>query len=362
MNITTYVNKNKADFHVCPFNEADSLVLSQLAYLQYPRSLSRVPFATFSELLPHCEQMAKDTFFPKANEKLMHAVAKSPRFKDVKIGLFRQRNSDKRALRFAGVTFVLPNGVAYVAFRGTDTTVVGWKEDFNMSFLKTVPSHAYAQNYLNIVASTVDGELIVGGHSKGGNLAVYASTYAQSDVKKRIVAVYDHDGPGFRESIYEQPAYVEISSRIFKTVPRDSVVGMLLETHDVYDVVDCNTLLLLQHNPFSWIVKGNCFKKVPKTSRTSEIFDEAFGKWLAGMDMPTRRKMVKAIFAVVEGAGESTFTDISKKFISSVRGMHNAYKNLDEEGKGLMSLGGKRLLKLWFGVAFSRQKGSLPKQ
>ncbi len=356
MNITGYVTKNKSTFAESPFNEADSLVLSQLSYLSFGRKYAQYPKVALSELSAHGNDLVRGTFYPKSNVKLLHALAKSSRFAEVKVGFFRQRNSVKRVFRFAAVTFLLPNGDSYIAFRGTDTTLCGWKEDFYMSFLDKIPSHTLAKDYLNDIADKLGGRLFTGGHSKGGNLAVYASVHAAPSVRDRIILVYNHDGPGFKDSIYDTDEYLRVASRIRKTVPRDSLVGVLLNTAQDYEVVDCNSLLLLQHNPFTWNVSSDGhFKKISATSYSSRVFDAALTDWIYGMDTATRRKLVRAIFTVLEGCGLTDVTEIAGKLVPSMRGMYRAYKQLDEEGKELMSHGGKQLVKLWFGTVFSKR-------
>lgn len=362
MNITSYVSKTKSDFYVLPFNEADSLVLCQLVYLAFGRKFSSEPKLTLADLAESASELVCDTFFPKENVKLIKAVAASPRFAPIKIGYFRYRNSTSRVLRFAAVTFVLPDDTAYVVYRGTDVTILGWKEDFYMSFLDAIPSHGLAQKYLLFVAERRSGKLLVGGHSKGGNLAVYAAVHADGETRRRIEAVYNHDGPGFRDSIRDKTDYAEMSGKIIKTVPRDSLVGMLLNTDTEFQAVDSNSILLMQHNPFNWVIKRDgTFKKVSQTSYVSRVTDITLTQWIYGMDRTQRKELVAAIFTVLEGCGADKVTDIPKNLLSAMRGMNKAYKQLDQTGKELMRLGGKELLKLWFGTVFlrrSKSKGS----
>lgn len=356
MNILDYVNKNKQSFAQCPFNEADSLVLCELSYLAFGRKFIAAPRHTVAELESETDVLIQGTFYPKLNDKLIKAVCKSPRFGSVKIGYFRQRNSSVRVVRFAAVTFLLPDETAYIAFRGTDTTLLGWKEDFYMSFLERVPSHDLAECYLNEVGGKLQGNYIVGGHSKGGNLAVYAVVNSKPSVKERIVSVYNHDGPGFKEGIYDSERYLEIAPLIKKTIPRDSLVGVMLNTDDDYDVVDCNSVLLMQHDPFAWRVKRDgTFKKLSKTSRSSRVFDQTLASWIDGMNLLTRRKLVKAIFEVLEDCGYQTVTEIAQNLISAVRAMNKAYKGLDSESRELLSYGGKQLTRLWLGTVFARK-------
>ena len=258
----------------------------QLAYLNFPRKFCGAPKRTLSRLV-EANGLAEGTFYVKSNNKLIAAVAASPRFGDVRVGFFRQRNSDKRVVRFAAVTFLLPDDSVYVAFRGTDTTVLGWKEDFYMSFLKVIPSHILAQNYLQTVGSTLSGRLYVGGHSKGGNLAEYSACMASPQIQQRIEMVFNHDGPGFVDSIYHTEQYLCIAERVNKTIPRDSMVGLLLNTRQDYQVVDSTSLLLLQHNPFTWkILQDGSFKRLNGLSYVSQVFDETLTEWIFGMDNP----------------------------------------------------------------------------
>lgn len=356
MNITGYVNNTKSDFFALPFNEADSLALCQLSYLSFGKRYASAFKHSIADLAQEATELAADTLFPKDNVKFIKALAESPRFAPVKVGFFRYRNSPKQVLRFAAVTFALPDGTTYVAFRGTDVTVLGWKEDFYMSFCDAIPSQKLALKYLQTVADAVSGRLIVGGHSKGGNLAVYAAVHAEQSVRERITAVYDHDGPGFRDGIRGKADSAGITERIFKTVPRDSLVGMLLNVDMDFCVVDSNSVLIMQHNPFNWVVKRDgSFKTEPKTSYVSRVLDATLTQWIYGMDDAQRKSLVTALFFVLEGCGFDKVTDIGANLFQAMRGMIRAYKQLDPQGKEMMRSGGKQLLKLWFGTVFMRK-------
>ena len=158
--------------------------------------------------------------------------------------------------QFAAMTFCLPNGSIYIAFRGTDSTMVGWKEDFNMSFRCPVPAQTTATSYLESAALALDGPLMCGGHSKGGNLAVYAASMCDPAVRERLVRVYSHDGPGFNEAFLGGAEYQALAAagKIDKTLPRSSIIGMIFEHQEDYAVVESCDFGLLQHNPFSWVV------------------------------------------------------------------------------------------------------------
>lgn len=355
MDIVKYVQKYQKDFSDCKFNEVDSLILCELSYLNFTRTVAGRPRKTLAQLIAEeSESLLIDTLLPKKNARLLKVLQTSKRFADVKVGYFRQRNN-RTSMRFAAVTFVLPNGTVYVAFRGTDITLIGWKEDFDMSFCKTVPSQPLSQKYLCYVASQLDGDIIVGGHSKGGNLSVYASAYAPQEVQRRIIDVYDHDGPGFYDDIYGESGYLAVSDRMHKTVPHDSIVGMLLAVNDNYRVVDCRSVSIAQHDPFNWnVTDDGGFVILPKTTDTSAITDEAMHKWLDAMDMPTRREFVKAIFHVICGSGATTVPELPKHPAQRIKGMKAAYAELPEKYRKLLAGGGKELISQWFKAMFNR--------
>lgn len=348
MNITSYVKKNRETFADEPFNEVDSLVLCELSYLHYTRAFAGAPRNTLRDMAKDVKTHNKDTLLPLENIGLLKAIANSPRFADVKVGYFRERNSVKRETRFAAMTFELAPDLHYVAFRGTDITLLGWKEDFNMAIVKAIPSQKLALQYLQTVASKVDGDLILGGHSKGGNLVVYAGVYASPELQDRLFAIYDHDGPGFRTNIFGDPKYLRVADKIRKTVPHDSIIGMLLNVMERYEVVESNSFSVMQHNPFSWQIEDNHFIKLPETARTSVAMEQTLTTWISGLDRKTTQKLTNAIFAVLFGSGATTVPQLLRRPIGRLRNMKRAFDALDDESKSLLTGNGKYLMSLWF--------------
>ena len=349
MNLIQYVAKNQARFDEVPFNEVDSLVICELSYLHYSDAVAGAPTTTMRELCEDIDFLVLDTLLPRSDTKLLREISQSPRFADVKVGYFSEQNSREQETRFAAVTFQLTPDLHYVAYRGTDITLLGWKEDFNMSFLKAIPSQQLALSYLEDVSAKIAGDLIVGGHSKGGNLAVYAAVFCNESTKSRVVAVYDHDGPGFREDIFTDERYLEMIPRIHKTVPHDSIIGMLLNVMQIYEVVESNSFSVMQHNPFSWEIEEDwTFKKLPSTTRTSVATDMTLTEWIGSLDQPTSEKLVSALFNVLYASGADTVPELMKRPLSAVRNMRKGFNALDEDSKQLLRGNGKELLRLWF--------------
>ena len=357
MNIIQYVQKyGNRTFAERPLNEVDSLIFSELSYLNFTGIVRYAPpKQTLGELCTLSDKLIFDTLLPESNKKLLGAIAESPRFQNVSVGYFHEHNDEKREIRFAAVTFLWEGG-AYVAFRGTDVTLLGWKEDFNMAFRESIPSQDMALDYLLDIAGKESCPLYAGGHSKGGNLVLYAAVHAPEEVQKRLLSVFNHDGPGFRESIFDTPEYLRIAERVQKTVPHDSLIGILL-FHDRYKVVESRSVLIGQHNPFAWGVESeNAFRELPETTKNSKHTDIALRDWIAAMNDADRRLFVNALFKIIEGSGAKKVPEFKQGFFKKLRGMKKAYKALPEKERRMIGTGGKKLLKTWFRALRKHQK------
>lgn len=184
---------------------------------------------------------------------MFQVVAESKRFGSIILDNYVNTTEPDMEKQFSAITYHLSDFLHYVAYRGTDASLVGWKENFNLSFSKNVPSQRAAVEYIEQIASGCSGSILAGGHSKGGNLAVYAAVMAKEETSQRLLAVYNHDGPGYLPEVFALEAFQAISNRIHKTVPQTAIVGLLLE-HECYTVVASNSFAFKQHGPFSWVV------------------------------------------------------------------------------------------------------------
>jgi hypothetical protein len=207
------------------------------------------------------------------------------------------------------VTFLLSDGSAYVAFRGTDTTVAGWKEDFNMSYLPDTEGQLSAVRYLNEVGKEIKGPIRVGGHSKGGNFAVYASAFCDTEIQDRIIAVYTNDGPGFRDEMMERESYKRILPKVVSIVPDTSIIGMLLTSNVGHIVVKSKFVGLMQHNALMWMVERNRFKR-SKQSALGSFISNSQKEWLSNLDDESREMFVNTLFSIFEATGMATFDEM----------------------------------------------------
>ena len=333
-----------------PFNEVDNLLLAELSFLDFkgivPESGGGIPLreaaAAFFAKFPRGEKIDMGLLVPEFIPEMLEKMASSRRFGDLRLYDFVDRLDVGHAEQFAALTVELGDGSLYLAFRGTDDTLAGWKEDFLLACMPEVPAQKKAVEYVRTVAARYPRrKLRLGGHSKGGNLAVYGGVYATAPVQRRILAVYSNDGPGFHPEVLESAEYQRLEDRITAIVPKSSVVGMLLETGEHYHVVDSSALGLMQHDGFSWQVQGNAFVKLPETTRNVQVNDEKLQAWLSDRPVERREQFVNAMFDVLGAGGAVTLTDLARDKLKTAAAMAKAMTALDKETReGLVSFMG----------------------
>ena len=336
-NLFGYLSRAFDTFDERGLSDVDSLVLSCLSYFRYQGDAVRSPEgAPLRDLFraEWLEAMTHGLWDPEGLARLLALVAASPRFRDLRVSDYVDDFDEAVEKQFSACALRLPGGGAYVSFRGTDNTLVGWKEDFNMAFETGVPSQYAAMAYLGRVASSIEGPLYLGGHSKGGNLAVCAAARCPAAIAARVVRVFSHDGPGFTEEALADELWKERSGLVSKTVPRSSVIGMLFERQEDYAVVDSCTAGLTQHDPFSWVVEGEDFVRQEGLGRGASFVDKGLNEWIASMTRAEREGFVETLFSVLNAAGEDTFADLSGNWQASVPAMLKRLGELEPEQRG----------------------------
>ena len=240
-------------------------------------------------------------------------MGKSARYGSLLLSAYEDHTDEGTQKQFAAVTVHLDPEHIYVAFRGTDDTLVGWKENFNMSFLNAIPAQLDAVAYLERVAKAVpQANIYVGGHSKGGNLAIYAAVYCNRAVKSRILHVYSNDGPGFRPQVIQSEEYKEMQERISKIVPQSSVVGRLLEHDERYIVISSRASGLWQHDGFSWEVGPYAFVPAPALTKESQVIDRSLRKWIGEMSAEQRQELTDALYSILTTTNAKTLTELTQ--------------------------------------------------
>ena len=338
-----------------PFNEVDNLILAELSFVDFGGiipgpgeggsiRLEEAAEAYFARF-PAGEKIDMGVLVPDAIPDMLRKMAASLRFRDMKLNCFVDWLNTARAEQFAALTVETGDGSLYLSFRGTDDTLAGWKEDFHMSFMSEVPAQRKAVEYVQCVARQYPRrKLRIGGHSKGGNLAVYAAVFCGGAIQRRIREVWSNDGPGFHENVLSAAEYLRVADRITFIIPKSSVVGMLLEHDEDYTVVDSSQQGLLQHDGFSWEVLGPGFVRLEGISASSRINDRALKEWVRNMSLEQREKFVDGMFDVLEASGAVTLTDLKEDKLKTAAAMVQAMKDMDKETRDVLVHAVKLLL------------------
>lgn len=293
-------------------------------------------------------KMFKGTTLPESFEKFVYELAASRRFRNVKIKNFVNINDRKIEKQFAAITFVLDDEHSYIAFRGTDDTFNGWKEDFNMAFKCPVPSQEAALMYVENVYNSLTSKIYIGGHSKGGNLAVYTLVKSNNEIQNRIENVFSHDGPGFREEFINSEEFNKIKGKIKKTLPQSSIVGMLLQTQENYEIVNSDAFFIMQHEPFSWQIKDDDFDYTENLSGGAIYTNIKINEWIEKMSDEKREKFINQMFGALYATNETTFTGLASNWRKNLPIIMGKVKDLDDETKELIYSIIRELGKFWF--------------
>lgn len=338
-NIHEYLTwRGDVPFSVSPFNEVDALVLSELAYADFhgvvAEANQRITIEQarrlFWEKHTREEIMAQDSY-TKTAPFLLDGMAGKARFGGTVMANYYDVIDTNVDFQLAALTFYLPDGTAFVAFRGTDDTVVGWKEDFNLSYMPETEGQRRAAKYLNDHFMSQSVPLRVGGHSKGGNLAMYAAVCAEKAVRDRVIAVYNNDGPGFLKEFTETDAYREMLPRIICTVPEKAVIGTLLNSEAYQHVVKSTANGIYQHDGFSWQVLGNHFVEADSRSGGSVVLESTLHQWLAEQSEEKRRTFVNTLFGLLESTGRATIGEIRGDMPGSLSSMWKMLESMPKE-------------------------------
>jgi hypothetical protein len=280
------------------------------------------------------ESLSLGLIFPQEMIMLATRAARSERFARTRVTGHVNIVKSNPQIQFSATTFLLGDDTCFIAFRGSDDTLVAWKENFNMSFMSPVPAQVKAVEYLERAARAYpDRKIYLGGHSKGGNLAVFAATKCSDNVKGRIEAVYSNDGPGFTRKFINSAAYKSVKSKIHTLVPQSSIIGMLLEHEEDYEVVSSTQTGLYQHNALSWEVKGKAFVHLDSITEESKKIDRTLKIWLSEMGAERRRRITDTVYELLSSSSVKTLTDLNADKLLLLK----AWRGLNPEDKKVVS-------------------------
>ena len=348
--VTDYLTwRGDIPFSVDPFNEVDNLVLCIISYLdfsRFPELLTRNPkeAAALEDICARLTEaddqlgLSQLSYIPVARQ-----AAVCERFAGTRMFAFEDR-SDAQT-QFAAVSFLLPDKSVFVAFRGTDTSLVGWKEDFNMSYLEAVPAQVRAAEYTAEIARICRWhKLRIGGHSKGGNLAAWAGLHLPRKVYDRLMDVYNNDGPGFNRSMTELPEYALLREKMHTFIPESSIVGVLLEHCEDYTVIASTAKSIMQHEALSWCTERNRFIHLEERSALGRRSDDVLRDWVGSMTPRERKEFTDAFFNILSMGGKAkTLDDVQEMGLSGAVALVKEFAGSDEKTRRILTEVFKRL-------------------
>lgn len=344
---------NNVSFEEMPFNIVDGVILSQLSYYDYEgtdfekRVLTDTIGACLYEKDP--AEFVHKMMNARGDEELIRIVRDGKRFGSLRAAGYIDDTSVESDRQFAAITFELGNNEFYIAFRGTDKSVVGWKEDFNWMHQDEIASHEYAERYTKKVMDIRPGKFYLGGHSKGGHLAAYTSIMLPQEYQDRLLKVFNFDGPGYTKEVYELEAYKRMKPRIHKVVPQGGFIGLMMERDNHYQVVKCDAELMEQHSPFNWKIKEHDFDWTEKIDDEAEFIINTLNKWIKDMNMEDRKVFCDTLFGFLNGIGITNFDKTYRHRKGKVRDLVNRLRTADAKNRRRTLVHIARLVKVTAG-------------
>ena len=353
-NLMDYLDwRGDLTFEQAPFNEVDNLILAQMVYVEFAgivpapgepgtvtvKEASRRFFETHDE-----KEIMERVSMTKTAAFVLKKMALTARFENAELFGYMNDISMEEQSQFSVICIRLSDESIYISFSGTDNTIVGWRENFNMGYLSETPGQLKAVNYLNHMVQDKWSSLRIGGHSKGGNLSVYASVRCRPSIQDRIINVYSNDGPGFNREMIESEEYQRMLPKIKTILPESSIVGMLFEHQEEFEVVKSSQSGIQQHDAMSWEVMGNHFVYVKEVATKSVLLDETMKNWIFQLTKEQREEIVDTIFSMLEEAHIRTVDDFYKIKWKNVQDFIKAKSRLAPDTQELFS---KALKLLW---------------
>ena len=342
-NIMDYISwRGDLSFEQSQFNEVDNLILACFSYVNLDgiSAVTKQKGIGLKKLtkefmkLHTMKELEADKSFIRLAPFMMMEMAKSVRFGKCVVRNYVNDIVTEAEQQFAAMEIVLEDGTSYVSFRGTDDTIIGWKEDFNLS-TGVVPAQKRAIEYLQKISEHTDGMLRVGGHSKGGNLAIYGSVMCKS-AHEKILEIYSNDGPGFSREFQELPEMKEMMPKIIRIIPEYSIIGTLLEHEKEPVIVASSSKGLLQHDGFSWEVQGPALVRRDSLNKTALRFIEIPHKWIDGMDTEQKRLLIEDLFATLQASGYENLSEVQSGGLKSLAAMVKRVEKFAPESRGMM--------------------------
>lgn len=343
-------------FEASPWNEIDGLLIATLSYLDFHGG--KDPKGWTLEEIARIDLLRQGTTNSFANrKKAFEAMAAGDRFRTCRLHHAIALTDAEIGMQFSALCLDLPDGTTCVAFRGTDNTLIGWREDFNMAYTTRVPAQEAAILYLGRAAALSRRPLRLVGHSKGGNLAVYAAAYAKKSVQNRIESIWSYDGPGMNRETSQTEEYLRIRDKIHSFVPQTSIIGMLMDYYEPYTVVRSTASGITQHDPMSWQIYGPRFETLPSIDQTAMVTRDTLHEWLQNSTPEQRASFVDALFGMAESTKATKMSELTSEKLKTLLTMVGNRKDVDPETRRVFTRLMAQAVTLGFGNVIDWVRG-----
>ena len=346
---------------VDPFNEIDALVLCQFEYIRLDGVVSsnlaeKITIADIHREYSKTEtEKSKQIISYEQDKELLRLMAESRRFGSMLVSGYRNKVDKEADMQFSAVTCFPDDGSVFIAFRGTDSTLVGWKEDFMLSYVNQISSQEEAFDYISKNFVGLNCPIRIGGHSKGGNLSVYAAMKCPDEIREKIVSIYSFDAPGFRDEVIESSEYQRVLPLVKSFIPEGSVIGRLLGSELEHKLVKNSGSGFMQHLSYNWELERNHFIFTDKPTRSGELMNKTITGWLDNFSDSEREEFVSTLFDVFEGSDANSVNDL--KGVKNYTAIVKSIGKLPPEKQKVLTGALKKIAKSGKGALFSKDGG-----
>ena len=343
-------------FEISPWNEIDGLLVATISYLNFHGG--RDPKGWTLEEMSRIDLIQEGNTSTFAGRKtVFQAMASGVRFRGCRLHHAIAMTDPEIGMQFSAMCLDLPDGSMCVAFRGTDNTVVGWREDFDMAYTTRVPAQEAAILYLRRAAALSKAPLRLVGHSKGGNLAVYAAAFASKRVQDRIESIISYDGPGMNRETSQSEGYLRIKDKIRSFIPQTSIIGLLMDFYEPYTVVRSTASGISQHDPMTWKIYGPQFETLSSVDQTAIVVRDTLHEWLQNSTPEQRADFVDALFGMVETTKVTRMSELTGEKLRTMMTMVGNRKEVDPETRRVFTRLMAQAVSLGFGTVIDWVRG-----
>lgn len=360
-NLITYVQQYEAQtFQEKLVTDIDILVLTEIAYLPFDEivssyfeekaAISLNQLGKEFEIIKEKEHENNPFMITKERIQLLDVVSKSQRYKEIKVFGFMNDIDDELTKQFAAVCYQWEEESRWIIFRGTDESLTGWKEDFMMTYSDLIPAQIDAIEYLRKQAELFSGSLNISGHSKGGNLSLYASAMQEEDIQHRIQQIYCWDAPGVHRSILNTEGYQRVVSKAKRYIPQDSIVGLMLESQVPYHIIESQGSGISQHSALMWNIEDDHFVELTELTRNSQLTDQTFKQWTEVVSDEDLKLFFDTFFELIFEMGVETVNDVYYNFRMYMRQFFEKAYQMDTEKREILLRVGRLLFQIRYEI------------